>query len=80
MTDPGMPNLTQSRRAAHRSPIPHQGEEQLARLCICLAESDKADLRPRDDRRSLRLVREARLDPVEKGGPDTLSLTKERSN
>ena len=27
-----------------RIPIPHQGEEQLARLRICLAESDKADL------------------------------------
>ena len=38
------------------SPIPHQGEEQLARLRICLAESDKADLRPGSSRQIQSLV------------------------
>ena len=56
MTNSGMPNLTQSRRAAHWSPIPHHGEEQLARLRICLAESDKADLRPGSSRQIQSLV------------------------
>ena len=39
-----------------RRPIPHQGEEQPARLRICLAESDKADLRPGSSRQIQSLV------------------------
>ena len=65
MTNSGMPNLTQSRRAAHRNPIPHQGEEQLARLRICLAESDKADLRPGSSRQIQSLVVEGVRHPAD---------------
>ena len=47
-----------------RSPIPPQGEEQLARLRICLAESDKADLRPGSSRQIQSLVDEVVRHPA----------------
>ena len=64
MTDPRDARLDPVEKGGPRSPVPHHGEEQLARLHLCLAESDKADLRPGSSRQIQSLVVEVVRHPA----------------